>query len=230
MKSHILKKSEALALRRKGFSYGQIMKKLGLTSKGTLSSWLRNIELDENSIKLLSKNKELAVKRGLENFNKVRSKEIFSENMESLEEGQVVVASLSKRDLLLIGAALYWGEGTKAERKGETPQLVFTNSDPAMVKVFISFLKGILLVPLEKIRSGIHIYPNTDEIAARKYWSRITGLGKERFYIVRQVSRASMSKRPYNSLPYGTLVVKVSSRSLFFRVKGMISGIIKNTK
>lgn len=89
------------------------------------------------------------------------------------------------------------------------------------------FLREVLGVKDARISVGIHLYPTTDVDAAKKFWAEITGLSIEKFYIVTQVSRASQGKRPYNTLPHGTLAVKTSSRLLFFKVKGMIEGISK---
>jgi hypothetical protein len=99
-----------------------------------------------------------------------------------------------------------------------------------MIQVFLRFLREIWNIKEEKIRAGIHIYPNINPQEAREYWGNITNLPVNRFYIVTQVSRASQNKRPYNSLPYGTLAIKVSGRNLFFKMKGLIQGIIDNTQ
>ncbi len=121
---------------------------------------------------------------------------------------------------------MYWGEGTKSERRRGSPGLSFANSDPKMIAVFMKFIREVLKVKEEKIRAGIHIYAEIKSEDAKKFWSGATGLPTNRFYIVEQVSRASQGKRPINLLPYGTAVIKVNNRSLFFKMKGMIQGII----
>jgi hypothetical protein len=128
--------------------------------------------------------------------------------------------------LQLIGACLYWGEGSKSEKNSNSYAISFANSDPNMVCVFLKFIREIWNTKEERIRAGIHIYSNISPDEAKKYWSKITKLPSDRFYIVNQVSRASQGKRPYNSLPYGTAVIRVNSRKLFFRMKGLIQGII----
>ena len=221
-------KQQAITLRKEGKSYGQILKILNLKSKGTLSAWFKDLELSEKSKILLKKNNQLASKRRLFESNTKRTEKIMEENENSRSIGNTEIGTLSKRELLLVATALYWGEGTKIENKKGQQQIVFTNSDPFMIQVFLRFLREIWNVKEEKIRAGIHIYPNINPQEARGYWSNITNLPIDRFYIVTQVSRASQNKRPHNSLPYGTLVIKVSGRNLFFKMKGMIQGIIDN--
>ncbi len=226
MRSNIHLKNEAIFLRKAGNSYSQILKKLGLKSKGTLSQWFRDIVLSEAEEEKLEKNKRLAVERGLMKFNKNRSESILKENELFRKKGSNAIKQISKRELMIVGASLYWGEGTKAENICSDKIVSFTNSDPTMIAVFLKFARKILNVSEEKIRAGIHIYPNIDPNEARDYWSKITGLPSSKFYIVNQVSRSSKGKRPFNSLQYGTVVIKINDRKLFFYIKGMIKGIV----
>lgn len=224
MGSNIHLKSKAILLRKNGKSYNNIRKILGLKSKGTLSLWFRNIKLSHKSLELLEKNNKLAHERGLVNANKNRKIRIEDENEKAYIAGQGSIKSISKRDILLIGAVLYWGEGTKSERG--TVSLSFSNSDPLMVAVYMRFVREILKIPEERIRSGIHIYPSISIDEAKKFWSKTTKLPENRFYIVTQISHASQNKRPFNILPYGTVAIKINSRQQFYKVKGMIKGIV----
>ena len=226
MGSNLHLKEKAILLRKKGGSYNSIRQILGIKSKGTLSYWFKDIKLSKKSVSLLEKNNKLAYDRGLLIANKNRKLKIENENKEAYFEGQNSIKSISKRELLLIGATLYWGEGTKSEKNSVS--LSFSNSDPYMIAIYLKFIREILKVPEEKIRAGIHIYPSISPQKARNFWSKETNLPENRFYIVTQISRASQNKRPFNSLPYGTIVVKVNSRKQFYKVKGMIRGIISS--
>lgn len=226
MRSNIHLKEKAFTLRRKGLSYNKIREALGIQSKGTLSYWFKNMKLSKKSEKLLARNKQLARERGLFTANKERGIRIKSENNQAYTNGLDSIPGLSKRDILLIGTALYWAEGSKSEKTGNL-SLNFSNSDPLMIVVYMRFVREILKIPEERIRAGIHIYPSISPHDARKFWSITTKLPEERFYIITQVSRASQGKRPYNILPYGTAVIKVNSRVQFHKVKGMMHGIIQ---
>lgn len=219
------KKDKAIALRLSGKSYGQIKKELGIPSKGTLSVWFRHLRLSSVARKRLENNTRVAVERGLCRFNQERSKRIVRENNTAAQKGKQCVGPLSKRELLLIGAALYWGEGTKKYKNIRSAYLSFSNSDPRMVSVFMRFIREVLQVPEERIRGGIHLYPGTDVQKTREHWAQVTGLPPERFYVHKQVSRASQGKKKWNTLPHGTLAIRACNRRLFHEVMGVINGI-----
>lgn len=227
MGSNIYLKNKAIDLRKKGESYNNIRRILGIKSKGTLSNWFKDIKLSNESLKLLEKNNKIAHERGLFVSNKDRKIKIKDENEKAYIEGQNYIQSISKKELLLIGAVLYWGEGTKSEKNSVS--LSFSNSDPLMISVYMRFIREILEISEERIRAGIHIYPSTSVDEAKKFWSKTTKLPENRFYIITQISRASQNKRPFNMLPYGTLAIKVNNRQQFYKVKGMIQGIVLKT-
>jgi hypothetical protein len=226
MSSNTHLKEKAIRLRKDGKSYNEIINILGIKSKGTLSLWFKDLKLSEKSRRLLEKNNKLAHDRGLFINNSNRNTRIKIENLKAYNMGKECINSISEKELLLIGSALYWGEGSKSERTTSTP-LDFSNSDPKMVSVYMKFIRKILKIPEEKIRAGIHLYPSTNVEEARRFWSRITNLPVDRFFIVNQVSTASKGKRPKNILPHGTVAIKISNRLQFNKVKGMIHGIIE---
>jgi hypothetical protein len=218
-------KQKAIDLRQAGNSYGYIAKSLGLKSKGTLSAWFKDLELSPGAKQALQQNIARANKRGFLQFNKERSARISVENEAALEQGRKQIGKLSKRELMLVGAALYWGEGTKYQRTNGSLTLVFTNSDPLMVRVFMRFVREILKIEELRIRAGIHLYDPLKTPASRLYWSKVTGLPIERFYISQQRSRASKGVRNSARLPHGTVCIRVNSRTIFNRVLGMIDGL-----
>src|SRR3989344_4686983 len=219
------KKEKAVELRQRGFSYGQILKELELSSKGTLSNWFKDLVLSRNAKSKLKKNYIIATKQGLDKFNKKRSHDILNENIEAIEKGKQEVKISNNRDLLILGAALYWGEGTKYI--GKNPSLIFTNSDPDMIRVYMRFLREALCLDESLIKAGIHIHPYIDKRKAKCYWAKISGLPKDLFYIVNVISSASKGKRSPRKLPYGIVVIKVNRRQIFYRVKGIIDGLKK---
>lgn len=228
MGSNIHLKEKAIALRRNGESYNDIRKILSIKSKGTLSLWFKDLKLSRKSQLLLRKNNKLAHARGLFKSNKIRRDRIDKENSEAFNTSLLSIQKISKKELLLIGASLYWAEGTKSEKRAYHG-LTFSNSDPLMIMLFMRFVREVLKIPEARIRAGIHIYPSIKVDDARKFWSDKTGLPQDRFYIITQISRASLGKRPFNTLPYGTIAIKVNSRIVFHKIMGMIAGIVKKT-
>ena len=221
-------KQKAIQLRLEGRSYTEILRQLQLKSKGTLSVWFKDLKLPLKTKRLLKNNIARAFERGFFEFNKKRTVRIRFENKAAYQEGMSEVGTISHRELLLIGAALYWGEGTKHEHTRGTVSVIFTNSDPEMIKVFLRFVRIILKTKEERIRSGINLYDEKKIAISRKYWASITKLPEDRFYISQLVSRASAGKRDKNRLPYGTLSLRISDRKGFHRIKGMMAGLAQN--
>jgi hypothetical protein len=94
-----------------------------------------------------------------------------------------------------------------------------------MIKLFLRFLREILLIPEEKISGELHLYENIDHAAAKNFWSDISQIPVNRFWSTNLVSKSSQGKRPINRLPYGTIAIRVSGRKLFHQVMGMIDGL-----
>ena len=217
------KHQTAIKLRLAGKSYGEIAKTLDV-SKGSLSVWFKNLKLTKTAQKLLEEKMIIAQEHNLFENNRRRTQTIQIENQKIKQNAADEIKPLSKYELTLVGASLYWGEGWK---RGTTHLVELANSDPDMVALYLRFLREILQVPEEKLRVSIHVHPNVSTQSAIKFWSKITKIPKERFHITTQISRASQGKRPKNSLPYGTLKLDVCDRQKFQQIKGWIDGLIR---
>src|SRR3989344_1299378 len=165
---------EAIRLRMLGKSYNEIAKDLDV-GKSLLSYWLRDLQLSPEAKKVLEA-KSNYPKVAFAEYNRRRHEFVQKENREIKEKSQKEIGGINKRELLLLGAALYWGEGYKRHGgKRVSHHLSFSNSDSDMVKFFLCFTREILKVSDEKIKPLIHIYPNTDRANAIAFWSNITG-------------------------------------------------------
>ncbi|MBI2552143.1 hypothetical protein HYW17_02485 [Candidatus Uhrbacteria bacterium] len=223
-----LEKQQAIALRLQGKSYNEIRKILSIPSKGTLSYWFRDLVLPTEAKKRLEHNVLLAQERGLLQYNKDRTEAILQENKTAHTRAMEEIGDLSRRELLLIGAALYWGEGTKSEHSRKNIRVAIANSDPRLIALFMRFVREVLNVPDELIRAQIQVHPNLDIEEAKIFWSKVTKLPVDIFYITQQLSSASRLKRPKRSLPFGTVSIRINKRVLFYRIKGYIEGLCEN--
>lgn len=217
---------QALKLRLRGKTYGEIKDVLNIP-KSTQSYWFKKLELPAKTQRIIA-NKHGKALVALRVFNTNRTHSIHQENKTIEEEYESKIGSLSKRDLTLIGASLYWGEGYKNfnQKRGGYPYVCLANSDPKMILVFMRFLEQALNVKREMMRAEILIQPNLSSIDALNYWHDITKIPKDKLFVYKALSRASGGKRPKNLLPYGTFQLKVSQRQEFFKIKGLIGGII----
>jgi len=217
------KYQEVIKLRLKGKSYREIAKTTGV-SKSSISEWCKTLKLP-TAIQKILKGKTKATRISLENYNRRKHKAVQANNKEILKNAIKQIPSLSKQELLLIGAALYWGEGYKRQDKTPSPYVGFANSDPKMIALFLCFLRKVMRVPEEKLKARIFLHSNIEEKPAINFWSKATNIPKEKFHITRQTSKASQGKRPSSRLPYGTLNLRLNSRKEFFQIKGWIEGL-----
>lgn len=222
------KKEKALRLRAKGWSYKEIAQTLTV-SKSTAYYWTRRVKLSKTAQARIEKKIKESLKKGLIAYNKVYSK-IRSQEAAKIREGYKEKASrdiknLSKKDLKLIGAALYWAEGDNKNRNNFS----FSNSNPFIIKTIMEFLRKVCKIPDEKIKAKMHLYPQINPRKAILFWSKITNLPKTQFTKPQfQISKASKRKRNPNTLPYGTLHLEVYNTKFLWTVRGWAEGIIKN--
>lgn len=220
---------KAFKLRLQGFSYNEINRNLGI-SKSTLSSWFSDLVLSREAKARLDKRKclgtEILIKR-----NKMQT-HIARQRAKAIQQNaKKKIGSLSKREIMLIGAALYWGEGYKRMtirngREITSHTISFVNADAGMIQVFLGFLVNILNIPKSEIRLTMRLYQHINENWARKYWMSVTDMPKDRFFKTTYlISGASKQLKPYNRLPYGTLQVEVCSTNKFHHVMGLIEGM-----
>lgn len=226
----IYKEERALAhrLRNEGKSYREIQRLTGVPSRGTLSSWFKDFQPSPEAREILRRKKERTAKN-VDKFNKERTARIAEENEATIEKSASSIGKISERDLLLLGCALYWGEGTlRIKQHGTMNCSEFANSSPEIIKVFMLFTRKILKIKERDIRGYIYTYPKLNPEVAIKFWSRMSDIAPAMLRAYNLVSRASKGKRPTNFLPYGTLKIRISGRQNFYKIRGYINGITKS--
>ncbi len=223
------KKKEAMKLRLNGRSYNEINKKLGIP-KSTLSGWFKDVVLNKeanNRLKRRMKQGSLhLIKR-----NKTQTHLAWKRARKAQAEAKKEIGKLSKRDLMLIGVALYWGEGYKklvvrGGKKRTWHNISFSNTDPGMIRIYIKFLNDILDISTENVKARMRLFEHINESRALNYWIKSTGLLKSNFQkTTYAVSISSQRRLPFNRLPYGTLCVEVANTNKFHRILGLIEGM-----
>lgn len=214
-------------LRLKGKSYREISKITGVC-KNSVSRWCKNLKLPLKIKKILEK-KTKATLPLLIAYNEKRHRVVQLENKQIRKKSADQISLLSKHELLLIGTALYWGEGYKKQLKSHSPYIDFVNSDPYMIVLFLRFLREILEIPEEKIKLSIRIHSNISERSTLAFWSTTINFPLSRFRVTRQLSKASKGKRSKNSLPHGVLSIRFYNRRKFFQIMGWIDGLTQQT-
>jgi hypothetical protein len=223
MSSNLLKK-KAISLRKRGFLYSEIQRKIGDIPKATLCYWLKDISYSDEVLKILEKKNRDSSLKNIKLFNRKRSSGVKKDNVIAFEEGKKMLLSNNDK-LLFVGVSLFWAEGTKAKQENRTPDLRFTNSDKKMICIFMKFLRKYFKIHEQKLKASIQIHENCDRQKSIKYWSRITKISKDKFYIIDQKPISSKNKRPRNSLPYGTITIRYVSRYAYYKMLGAIGSL-----
>ena len=148
---------------------------------------------------------------------------------------QSEIRQFSKETLCYLGAALYWAEGYKRPivrngRETTYHPVSITNSDPALIRLFIRFIQEVCAVPIEKVKASVRIFKHLNENEVIRYWMHHTNLPRKNFTkTMIPISRSSMNKRPFNRLPFGVIQIRISDTNLFHRIMGWIEGIKRST-
>jgi len=112
------------------------------------------------------------------------------------------------RELFNLGIGLFLGEGTKKSKFN----IVFTNSDPQIIKLFLKFLRKICGVDERKIKAALNIFDDINIKEIINFWSKETNIPLSRF--MKTNIRKSRGGTYKNKNQYGTLAIYVSNTKL----------------
>lgn len=208
-------------LRRKGWSIRDIAREVKV-SRSSASIWCREIRLTKEQEQRLFKRAMKGRARGRilgASTNHLRKLERIAFHV---QEGKKAIPTLSAKELLLVGAAIYWGEGSKKS------QLGFINSDPDMI-VFMyrwfqkalgarkeDFLPRILINALHKRRDKV----------IKNYWAQLLGLPVSQFKKTTFIKRPNTKRYSNHDNYFGLLTLRLrNSTELKYKILGLIEGL-----
>ncbi len=220
-----IEKEKAISLRREGKTYSEIMKVVPV-AKSTISLWLREVGLSVPQQHVLTAKKIAASKRG----GLAKRKQRIDRTSTIFEEAKAEIGTLSKRELFLIGVALYWAEGSKQKEHNVSEPLVFGNSDPNMIECFLRWLNLVGVQDLD-VCYELYIHKSGNVERAKQFWVKIIkqpiSIFDKRVYFKKGNPK---TKRKNSGEKYiGLLRIKVKrSTDLNRKILGWTHGIIKN--
>src|SRR3989344_598254 len=216
-------RDKARALRLQGKSIGRIAQTLAV-SKSTVSYWCRDIKLSDKQVRLLA----IAQRRGgalgrLKAAELKRAARISAIQKES-ERGSRAIGTLSKRDIFMLGLALYWGEGYKSGNE----ECGLTNGSPDIIRAFIVWLKKIYGIksPDLILRVSINATHAHRVQEVEKYWSTSTKIPMSQFTKTSLIQTKAKKVYANQNDHFGTLRVKVRrATTLRRRILGSIAEV-----
>jgi hypothetical protein len=216
-------KALAIHWRKQGKTYNEISKRFAIP-KSTLSRWFKNLKLPARIKDRLWTNAQRKWAESITDYNKKRALDILSKANETQLKISKEIGKLTRRELMLVGTALYWAEGSKKERWSAK----FCNSDPRIISLMMRFFREICSVCEEKFRAYLQVHSNISETKAKIFWSKISGIPLRQFIKTQtMISRSSKFRRLPNTLPDGTFSVRISDVNLVNRIKGWMLGLTK---
>ena len=103
-------------------------------------------------------------------MNEARERYRLTHENEVKEKAELSFKQYKNEVLFVAGIMLYWAEGTRPA-KYRKHQLALTNSDPELLEVYCSFLRGYLGNIDSSMRIALYIYQDIDEYKSKLFWS-----------------------------------------------------------
>jgi len=217
-------RAQAVALRKDGRSVVDIALALGV-AKSTAYQWVKHLPLDPDSESAQARRRAHAARMREARWGPYRAERDRSQAAVHAEAAKQV-GPLGDRDLLLLGAAIYWSEGAKSKpwRRSERIQLI--NSDVRLLALFLRFLESVGIdrsVPSYRVS----IHESADVEAAVAWWVEALDLPADRFHPATLKRHQPKTVRRNTGVDYhGCLIIDVpQSRRLYWLIEGVIDGL-----
>jgi transcriptional regulator with XRE-family HTH domain len=205
----VVEREEARRLRALGTTMPDIAAALGV-SRSSVSLWTRDVPVERGPRRRLRPRVPNALERRK-----------AAEIADLLDAGRVQIGSLSEREFLVAGAALYAGEGSK------TGQAVgFANTDAAMVAFFCAWLRRFFDVDEGRLRVRLYLHKGLDIDTANAFWSSVTTIPIAQF---RMPYRAEPDpSRRHNKYAHGCICVSYSCSRTHRAVMGLVRALLRS--
>lgn len=136
-----------------------------------------------------------------------------------MAEGIERIGTISERDLLIAGTALYAGEGAK--RDGAVG---FTNVDPRMVALFMAWLRRCFEIDDSRLRLRLYLHEGLDVAAAASFWTEVTSIPAAQHLTPYRAADDESRRRTKH--PMGCATVTYSCSRTHRAVMGLVEALL----
>lgn len=179
-------------LRTQGYSISELMKKFSLP-KTTVWHHIKTVRISPEYIKKWRSKQGGSKQRSDMEWQKAR------------QEAQALLKQITKKDRILIAASLYWAEGAKKDFN-------LSNTDPKMVKTFISCLRE-MGIGAKQLTFGVRMYEDMDKDKVVTFWSNLLDVPKSEFKYINILKGKKNGK-----LAYGMCRVRLNRGGYFLKL------------
>jgi transcriptional regulator with XRE-family HTH domain len=207
----VAEQQRARELRAQSWTLEDIATELGV-SKSSVSLWVRDVEFTPRPRN-----------RG---HRSMKPHPLHLARLAEIErcriEGAERIGQLSEREFLILGLALYAGEGSKTRN-----DISFANSDPRMILMFVTWLRRFFGVDESRLRVKLYLHDGLDLESAIRFWSDLTEIPPSQF------------TKPYRALADPTIRrtkhvmgcpgIAYRSASMHRRVMGLVEAVLSRS-
>ncbi len=194
--------SHIKSLRQKGYSIDEICSETKVP-KTTVFRYITGVPVLD-----LYKSQWLGKRGGSKKRKHIKEQHAY-------EEGKKYVDKLSSKEKILILSALYWGEGNKKD-------FSLTNTDPNLIRIFISIIRENFNITSDKLRVSIRIYEDLSKDECLSFWSKVVGISANQFVNVNVLKGKKSGK-----LKYGMCRVRVlKGGDLLKKIHGINKAVV----
>ena len=217
-----MQQSKALRLHRCGAEYQALQQQLGI-AKSTLWRWLKADGLVASQPQRLTELKRMAQRT---DAAAVQAKYLASSHAIT-ETARKEIGRLSRRELWLIGIALYWAEGTKQKSHNIAQRVAFSNSDPAMAHLMVRWLTTCCAIPAHQFVYELYIHESASHLDITKQcWALTLHIPAEQLRVRFKRHQRATRRRNTGAAYMGLIRIVVrQSAALNRRIAGWTKGI-----
>ncbi len=174
---------QASSLRKRGFTYAEIAKIVGV-SKGTISAWISRETWSKDVA--LSNKKRASRENGkrISLLNTARKNQHAKQYSEAERGARTEYKHYRSSPLFIAGVTTYLTIGDH----GKTTPIRVTSSNMSVHRIFIAFIEEYLGVPRENIRFWLLLYADLKPEECSRKWAKEIGVPLSRFHKYQVVS------------------------------------------
>jgi hypothetical protein len=216
-------RARARELRAQGLDYEEIAGALRV-SKSSVSLWVRDLGRPQRlSYEECRKRSAEGARRYWAAERPVRE----AARAATRADAAAQIGPITDRELLIAGAIAYWCEGAKNKPGRRADRVIFTNSDPGLIRLFLRFM-DVTGTPRTNATFRICIHESADLEASQRYWLEMTGAPGDQFRrpTLKRHNPKTIRKNTGDEY-HGCLRIDVrQSSSLYRRIEGWSAAIM----
>lgn len=191
MKALVQEKEKAIELRKKGYSYRDILKEIPV-AKSSLSVWLKDLPLTSDEKQSLKKRTDANISKGRIRAVAARRQGKLQREKELWNEAHEEFHRYLSEPLFLTGVTLYWAEGAK-----RNSTFLFVNSDVEMIEVMVRWIERFAGYRRDMLGYRLYIHAPYAHERCEERWANTLNVSVDNFKkTIYKPSGLGVKKRP----------------------------------